>query len=51
MAVGAFYNACDLVLSPSPASDVALASIGMSAGEAVALGPRRGYLALRSLVA
>ncbi len=31
MAVGAFYNACDLVLSPSPASDVALASIGMSA--------------------
>ncbi len=30
MAVGAFYNACDLVLSPSPASDVALASIGMS---------------------
>ncbi len=31
MAVGAFYNACDLVLSPSPASDEALASIGMSA--------------------
>ncbi|HEX4117042.1 MAG TPA: glycosyltransferase [Solirubrobacteraceae bacterium] len=31
MAVGAFYNACDLVLSPSPASDVALTSIGMSA--------------------
>jgi len=31
MAVGAFYNACDLVLSPSPASDAALASIGMSA--------------------
>jgi glycosyltransferase involved in cell wall biosynthesis/predicted metal-dependent phosphoesterase TrpH len=30
MAVGAFYNACDLVLSPSPASDEALASIGMS---------------------
>jgi glycosyltransferase involved in cell wall biosynthesis/predicted metal-dependent phosphoesterase TrpH len=28
MAVGAFYNACDLVLSPSPASDEALASIG-----------------------
>jgi glycosyltransferase involved in cell wall biosynthesis/predicted metal-dependent phosphoesterase TrpH len=31
MAVGAFYNACDLVLSPSPASDEALASIGMNA--------------------
>jgi glycosyltransferase involved in cell wall biosynthesis/predicted metal-dependent phosphoesterase TrpH len=31
MAVGAFYNACDLVLSPSPASDEALASIGMAA--------------------
>ncbi|HEY5192723.1 MAG TPA: glycosyltransferase [Solirubrobacteraceae bacterium] len=31
MAVGVFYNACDLVLSPSPASDQALTSIGMSA--------------------
>ncbi len=31
LAVGAFYNACDLVLSPSPASDEALATIGMSA--------------------
>ncbi len=30
MAVATFYNACDLVLSPSPASDEALASIGMS---------------------
>jgi glycosyltransferase involved in cell wall biosynthesis/predicted metal-dependent phosphoesterase TrpH len=30
MAVGAFYNACDLVLSPSPASDEALARIGMA---------------------
>ena len=30
MAVGAFYNACDLVLSPSPASDAALATIGMA---------------------
>jgi glycosyltransferase involved in cell wall biosynthesis len=30
IAVGAFYNACDLVLSPSPASDEALASIGMA---------------------
>jgi glycosyltransferase involved in cell wall biosynthesis/predicted metal-dependent phosphoesterase TrpH len=29
MAVTMFYNACDLVLSPSPASDEALASIGM----------------------
>jgi hypothetical protein len=29
MAVSAFYHACDLVLSPSRASDEALASIGM----------------------
>ncbi len=31
MAVSAFYNACDIVLSPSLASDDALASIGMAA--------------------
>ncbi|MGA7705079.1 MAG: glycosyltransferase, partial [Solirubrobacteraceae bacterium] len=30
MAVGTFYHACDLVLSPSRASDEGLASIGMS---------------------
>jgi glycosyltransferase involved in cell wall biosynthesis/predicted metal-dependent phosphoesterase TrpH len=30
MAVATFYHACDLVLSPSRASDEALASIGMS---------------------
>jgi glycosyltransferase involved in cell wall biosynthesis/predicted metal-dependent phosphoesterase TrpH len=35
MAVGAFYNACDLVLSPSPASDAALASIGMGAEKVI----------------
>jgi glycosyltransferase involved in cell wall biosynthesis/predicted metal-dependent phosphoesterase TrpH len=29
MAVSAFYNACDVVLSPSAASDAALAGIGM----------------------
>jgi glycosyltransferase involved in cell wall biosynthesis/predicted metal-dependent phosphoesterase TrpH len=29
MAVSAFYNACDVVLSPSPAADGALAAIGM----------------------
>jgi glycosyltransferase involved in cell wall biosynthesis/predicted metal-dependent phosphoesterase TrpH len=29
MTVGAFYNACDIVLSPSAASDQALAEIGM----------------------
>jgi glycosyltransferase involved in cell wall biosynthesis/predicted metal-dependent phosphoesterase TrpH len=29
LAVGAFYRACDVVLSPSPASDAALAAIGM----------------------
>jgi glycosyltransferase involved in cell wall biosynthesis/predicted metal-dependent phosphoesterase TrpH len=34
MAVGALYNACDLVLSPSPASDEALARMGV-AGEKV----------------
>ncbi len=31
LAVGAFYNACDVVLSPSFASDAALAGIGMAA--------------------
>jgi glycosyltransferase involved in cell wall biosynthesis/predicted metal-dependent phosphoesterase TrpH len=31
MAVSAFYNACDVVLSPSPAADDALAAIGMGA--------------------
>ncbi len=31
MAVGTFYNACDIVLSPSAASDRALAEIGMPA--------------------
>ncbi|HWX86647.1 MAG TPA: glycosyltransferase [Solirubrobacteraceae bacterium] len=30
LAVAAFYSSCDLVLSPSPASDEALASIGMT---------------------
>ncbi|HEX3693187.1 MAG TPA: glycosyltransferase [Solirubrobacteraceae bacterium] len=33
-AVGAFYNACELVLSPSPASDEALARVGL-AGEKI----------------
>ncbi len=31
LAVGAFYNACDVVLSPSVASDAALAGTGMGA--------------------
>jgi glycosyltransferase involved in cell wall biosynthesis/predicted metal-dependent phosphoesterase TrpH len=31
LAVRAFYGACDVVLSPSPASDAALAAIGMGA--------------------
>jgi glycosyltransferase involved in cell wall biosynthesis/predicted metal-dependent phosphoesterase TrpH len=31
LAVSAFYNACDIVLSPSPASDAALAEIGTPA--------------------
>ena len=29
LGVSAFYGACDLVLSPSPASDATLASIGV----------------------
>jgi glycosyltransferase involved in cell wall biosynthesis len=32
MAVSAFYHACDVVLSPSAASDEALAAIGMPSG-------------------
>ncbi|HEX7609938.1 MAG TPA: glycosyltransferase, partial [Solirubrobacteraceae bacterium] len=32
IAVSAFYHACDVVLSPSAASDEALAAIGMSSG-------------------
>jgi glycosyltransferase involved in cell wall biosynthesis/predicted metal-dependent phosphoesterase TrpH len=35
MTVGAFYNACDLVLSPSLASDQALARIGLPARKIV----------------
>lgn len=35
MAVATFYNACDLVLSPSQASDEGLASIGMKAEKIV----------------
>ncbi|HZL47904.1 MAG TPA: glycosyltransferase [Solirubrobacteraceae bacterium] len=31
LAVSAFYSACDIVLSPSPSSDAALAGIGMPA--------------------
>jgi glycosyltransferase involved in cell wall biosynthesis/predicted metal-dependent phosphoesterase TrpH len=35
MAVGAFYGACDLVLSPSPASDEALTRIGLASEKIV----------------
>jgi len=35
LAVSAFYNACDVVLSPSSASDAALAGIGMGAEKIV----------------
>ena len=35
LAVGAFYNACDLVLSPSPASDEVLTGIGLGAEKIV----------------
>ena len=51
LAVGAFYNACDVVLSPSLASDTALAGIGMRRGEDRALGPRRRHRALRPFAA
>ena len=46
LAVGAFYNACDVVLSPSSASDAALAGIGMASREGAALGSRCGHFAL-----
>ena len=41
-----FYGACDVVLSPSPASDALLAAIGMAARARAALGPRRRHRAL-----
>ena len=47
MGVRAFYSACDVVLSPSPASDGALAAIGIAARARAALGPRRRHRALR----
>jgi glycosyltransferase involved in cell wall biosynthesis/predicted metal-dependent phosphoesterase TrpH len=57
LAVQAFYGACDLVLSPSPASDDALAAIGIGAArvarwdrgvDAARFDPAlRGQLALR----
>ena len=44
-----FYGACDVVLSPSPASDERLApSSGIAAGPDRPLGPRRRPRALRS---
>jgi glycosyltransferase involved in cell wall biosynthesis/predicted metal-dependent phosphoesterase TrpH len=35
LAVGTFYHACEVVLSPSPASDEALAAIGLDASRVV----------------
>jgi glycosyltransferase involved in cell wall biosynthesis/predicted metal-dependent phosphoesterase TrpH len=35
LAVGTFYNACEVVLSPSPASDEALAAIGLDPSRVV----------------
>jgi glycosyltransferase involved in cell wall biosynthesis len=35
LAVSTFYNACEVVLSPSPASDEALAAIGLDASRVV----------------
>ena len=51
MAVSAFYGACDVVLSPSAASDAALAAIGMPRRAGAALGPRRGHVAFRPVAA
>ena len=39
--LGAFYGGCDVVLSPSAASDARLASLGIETGRA--LGPRRRH--------
>ncbi len=47
MAVGAFYSACDVVLSPSPASDLALTRDRDARRAGHALGPGRGHRALR----
>ena len=46
-ALGAFYEACDVVLSPSAASDARLRRAGRRARAARALGPRRRHRALR----
>ena len=40
-ALGAFYGACDVVLSPSPASDRRLAELGIASEPDPALGARR----------
>ena len=41
LVLGAFYGSCDVVLSPSAASDARLASLGIE--QRLALGPRRGH--------
>ena len=46
-ALGKFYGACDVVLSPSFASDERLEKIGVDAEHDRSLGPWRGPLALR----
>ena len=47
LALGAFYGACDVVLSPSPASDERLARAGYRRAPDRPLGPRRRPRALR----
>ena len=46
-ALGAFYGACDVVLSPSAASDARLGELGVAAEQDRPLRPRRRHRALR----
>ena len=46
-ALGAFYGACDVVLSPSAASDARLGELGVAPGQDRPLRPRRRRRALR----
>ena len=46
-ALGAFYGACDVVLSPSAASDARLGELGVAPEQDRALRPRRRHRALR----
>ena len=49
--LGRFYGACDVVLSPSPASDQRLAELGIASERIAAMGSRRRPAPLRSRAA